>query len=71
MQSDELLLDHIDAKLLYAARTREKVTHTDTYRVQPAFQGESRKSVISSHFISALWLNLLTKNDEWNPGYIV
>lgn len=54
MQSDELLLDYIDAKLLYAARTREKVTHTDTYRVQPAFQGESRKSIISSHFISAL-----------------
>ena len=72
VQAGELLLDYIDAKLVYAARIGEKVTHTDMYRVQPALQEESRKSIILSHFISALWwLNLLTKDDEWNPGYTV
>ena len=50
----ELLLDYIDPKLVYAARIGEKLTHTDMYRVQPALQEESRESIISSHFISAL-----------------
>lgn len=70
MQSDELLLDYIDAKLGMQQGPEKKWP----IQICIEFNLFSRKKAgkASSHFISALlWLNLPTKDDEWNPGYIV